>query len=172
MEKCTNGHEMSDENTYRNGDYTRCRACHRDRNRRSYKERKMLTLPDKIADLQADLDRLRQDYAAAPKDHRLSEAYGLAEQRYRWASTYEKREAAKVEGTAARLTAAEAYRNRPRWDNREWGNHLPDTCPSCGGLGTGGRIEDALPCSGYTVRLGDHGAQCTICRHQWKLEIS
>lgn len=170
---CVNGHVMDEANTYRRGSYTRCRQCHADRARRTANLKRIEILPDRIATLQSELDRLRQAASADPTNHRLSEQRGMAERRWRYEATREQREADKVVNRAARLGAVEEYRNRLRMDDRAWVEAVQAVgfCPHCKGEGHGHfKFDQPLKATGYSTRVGERGVQCLVCNGQWTLE--
>jgi outer membrane murein-binding lipoprotein Lpp len=114
--------------------WRRCVACHRERNQRYAVEKKLETLPVKIDELRAELDRLRQQYAADPKNWALGTEAARAEQRWRHYATAEKREAEMQAGRVA-AAAADAKRRAYRVpDQREWAALVPAACPGCGGV--------------------------------------
>lgn len=142
--------------------WRRCRPCHSRMNARLHvKQRIEETLPNRIAALQSELDTLRQQYQANPRDARLSEQVGLAERRYRFWADHDKAEAEKEEARRRHTAAVEARRNYRAPSNAEFWTLVPAACPTCG-----------CPTHGYAVRVGDVGWRCggSQCKTEGQVE--
>lgn len=131
----------------------------------------MQVTKDRLTELEAEVVRLRQAYAASPKSAALSAAFGEASQSLISAKRQERfdreapaREAAR-EARLAEQAAARAYRPLT---NGAWADALPKHCPACDGRG----VRDFDPpyrASGFSVRLGDLGVRCSLCQHEYSI---
>lgn len=169
--RCLRGHPRTVENTRvdRTG-FRHCRECDRLRKAGELSSLKaqVAETSSRVGELEKELEFLRKEYEANPRSWQLSEQVGFAEQRLIYERTKDAREAEKQVTAAEHIAFVEAERSRSAWSNGEWADRLPPHCPKCGGWSSNSRQTEALPCAGYTRRIGDFdGASCAICRHQW-----
>lgn len=117
-----------------------------------------------IAELEAELEVLRAEYAASPKSAVLAEKVGEKTNHY-----VELRREAK----RAAMPKPEPLPPAQRFlDNGEWADLLAaehEVCPLCEGGGRNNFIWPACPTKGYSARVGNLGVQCSLCRGQYQL---
>lgn len=162
---CLRGHPRTAENTrVDRAGLRRCRECDRLRKAKELSTIKAQVAENsaRVAALEAELDRLRQQYEADPKNVRLSRLVGEANVRLIQAH-YQAAPKPDVVGLVAKPDVI--------LDDQQWVEALPAHCPKCEGRGDHS-FEPPLKAFGYTIRYGNRSAKCLLCRAHYDLEVS
>jgi hypothetical protein len=117
-------------------------------------------LEDDMARLRAELESVKDRYAADPKNWKLAEEFGWASQRLIHAKRAGKPRIPAVRPEPERTLSKDEYLAL-----------LPERCPECEGYVRDEYTTEEVnyPLRGFFLRIAETGVRCTLCRHTWEI---